>query len=553
VRLDPTFSPTDTDYVWYCASGTNNLTISLSSSGAITSGGSSGSQISLSVSVVNNQAVIIDAPNGTDYWIRCLPSNFPHLTISGNGSATPGYYVTGSYPNAKLGTGSFPMVVNSFGTPVWYLTGIPGPAQDAELLPGTHTIAWANSPAYRLYSLDTDTVSEIAPPVKPFDGHELFTDLSGNHWMISVPVKKGYNLSSIGFPKVHAIKDCVIQELSPQGKLVWEWTASDHISPDEANKLTGAKVHQGVLAADVYHCNSIDVNPLDSNQILVSMRQSGLYLIDKATGDIIWKLGGTSVPPMGGEPVLTITGDPEDGPIGQHDARFEPNGDVSMFDDHTKTTGAARAIEYVINSTNDTATMSWEYMAPSGANVNAMGSLRRYDGDDTTYDYTGNAYDGPVENVIDWGSGAPLSGFTVTDNTGDVLLNVSLPQGTFSNRATLVPLSALDLAELRDSAGTAFPTGEASPPAPTSATPDTVAQGARYVKVILEGSNFETGDLVTSHVGIKIKATFASTTQLDLRVRVDGTAAVGSYDLSVTNPGGLVGKCEDCLSVTAAS
>jgi hypothetical protein len=182
-----------------------------------------------------------------------------------------------------------------------------------------------------------------------------------------------------------------------------------------------------------------------------------------------------------------------------------------------------------------------------------MGSLRRYDVNETTYDYSGNSYQGPVENVIDWGSGAPLPGFTVIDNTGDVLLQVLLPDGTFTNRATLVPLSALSLSELRDSAGTAFPTGTALPPAPTSATPNTVAQGARYVKVVLAGSNFETGDLVTSHAGINIKATFASTTKLDLRVRVAETAAVGSYDLYVTNPGGLTGKCKDCLMVTAAS
>jgi hypothetical protein len=57
--LSPAFSPSDTDYVWYCAGGTNQLTLQLSSDGTITSRGETGSAISLSVSVVNNQGTWI--------------------------------------------------------------------------------------------------------------------------------------------------------------------------------------------------------------------------------------------------------------------------------------------------------------------------------------------------------------------------------------------------------------------------------------------------------------------------------------------------------------
>jgi hypothetical protein len=455
IRQSPSFTPADSDYVWYCSQGTNNLNIELSSTGTISSGDQNGSNLSIPVSVVNNQAVIVVAPGGSQYWFRCLPSTFPRLSVSSAGTAAPGYYITGSFSNRKFGVPGYPMVLNGYGTPVWYLNKIPGSAQDTELLPGTHTIAWANNPAYRLYNLDTETVTKLAPPIKPFDGHELFTDTSGDHWMISYPIKSGFDLSSIGFPKIHKIVDCAIQELNPKGRLIWSWIASDHVSPDEANDLAGDKTNPG--AVDVYHCNSIDVNPLNSNQVLVSMRQAGVFLIDKTTGDILWKLGGTAVPPMGGEPVLKIAGDPEVTIQGQHDARFQPDGDISLYDDHTNLPGAARGIEYSIDRGNDEATMVWEYIAPSGDTSSVMGSVRRYDTNTMPYDEVGSGYLGPNETVIDWGSGAPFAGFTVLDGTNSVLMTVEFPNGIVGNRTQKVSLSALDLTELHDSAGLSYP------------------------------------------------------------------------------------------------
>jgi hypothetical protein len=469
VALTPSWSAADTDYVWYCANGTNDITLDLSSSGTITSGGKSGTKLSIPVSVVNNQAVVLDAPGGTQYWMRCLPSTFPHLTIGGDGKATPGYYLTGAYNNTRIKVAGYPMILNSYGTPVWYLTGVPQPGgQNVELLPGTHTVAWASGDwddaYYNLYNLDADTLTKLNPPVPVPDAHELYTDRSGDHWMISRPVSttdpatgQPWDLSSIGFPTIHAIANCVLQELSPTGKLLWEWKADNYVSPDESTKLASEHEDQGVKAVDVYHCNSIDVNPLHPDNILVSMRNVGVYLIDKLTGKPEWKLGGTSVAPQSGEPQLKILDDPETTISGQHDARFEPDGNISMFDDHTSLSGAARGVQYAIDTKAHTATMDWEYTTPTGDSDASMGSLRRYDADTTTYDQSGSAYTGPVESVIDWGHGAPTTGFVVVGNSGTVLLDVTMPGGVLGNRAEKVPVTALELKELRDSAGTAYP------------------------------------------------------------------------------------------------
>ena len=185
------------------------------------------------------------------------------------------------------------------------------------------------------------------------------------------------------------------------------------------------------------------------------MRNVGVLLIDKATNGIEWKLPSLNVTasPKDNEPVLTVVGDPEGGIIGQHDARFQPDGDVSLFDDHSKTAGAARGIEYNIDLTNDAATMDWEYAAPSGNDAASMGSVRRYDDALNTYDQKPATYAGPQETIVDWGHGVPSAGFTVLGSTNNVLMNLDFPKGKIGNRAVEVPLTALPLQELRDTAG----------------------------------------------------------------------------------------------------
>jgi PKD repeat protein len=163
--LTPSFTAADTDYVWYCSNGTNNVTLKLESMGTITADGQTGGSLSIPLSLVNNQVVVVTAPGGTNYWIRCLPSTFPKFSVRGNSAATPGYYLTGSFQNLTAGVIGYPIVLNSYGTPVWYLNGITGSGEDVELLPGTHTITWTNGYHY-LYNLDTRTVSTLCRPFR---------------------------------------------------------------------------------------------------------------------------------------------------------------------------------------------------------------------------------------------------------------------------------------------------------------------------------------------------------------------------------------------------
>jgi hypothetical protein len=83
VALTPSFNPVDTNYVWCCAQGTNGLVLKVSSAGIVPANGLSRSQLTIPVNVINEPAVTQVAPDGTDYWIQCLPATSPIVSSEG--------------------------------------------------------------------------------------------------------------------------------------------------------------------------------------------------------------------------------------------------------------------------------------------------------------------------------------------------------------------------------------------------------------------------------------------------------------------------------------
>ncbi len=581
IPMTTSFRQQSYDYAMYCQAGTNDIQVSLASAGTISVGNQSGSSLSTGVQVQENQAIVLvspdpDNPTGppTEYWIRCLPHDFPVLQV--NEAATsdpewsPGWYVTGNI-TASSSSGYYAMVLDGDGVPVWYQKDPTG-AGNAEALPDASnpgatpddTIAWApnlgpgvgagiNGDADKLFNLNSGATSQLVAPTYPTDPHELFQDSQGNRWVISTPLKSGVDLSSLqpnasgqtasqasptGDPSNANIVDCVIHEISPQGEPLWTWDAADHIGPDEANTtftqgtqagglwaLDSINVHNywqaqtvpGSYAADIYHCNSISVDPANPDHVLISSRHaSALFLIDKATGNVIWKLGGTPftssdpeskqsppaqyltpMPPAGGDP----SGESPQS-CGQHDAEMVPtsvpdnghnNGgeDVTIYDDHSDCNGAARGVEYAIDTEAGTATIDYQYKQPQGYSVGATGSFQRLPD-------PGGAV-GSGSSLIGWGFSEPLgsaieraavkaagaapfgapevttpfkSGLTEVDSQGNTIFDVRFPDNEVDYRAQKVPADALNINTLRATAGYS---GPLLPPAPTvtSVSPST--------------------------------------------------------------------------------
>jgi hypothetical protein len=203
-------------------------------------------------------------------------------------------------------------------------------------------------------------------------------------------------------------------------------------STDPALLPTEGDAGTTIPAVDVFHCNSID---WDSNgDLLVSMRDlDAVSLVSHETKKVIWKIGGTTYN-KDGAAHITVTGDALGGFFRQHDARFQPGGTVSMYDDQTGKPGPSRGLLLSYDVDAGTAAVAWQYQGTGP--VFSQGSLTIL-------------ADG--SHVIGWGAGVPA--FTEVTLDGVDLLDFTFPDGDQTYRAIKVPASSISLDLLRSSVG----------------------------------------------------------------------------------------------------
>ena len=382
------------------------------------------------------------------YWIRCLPHDFPMLTATPHpevGTPTPGWYLMGN-PFAAPGSASFAMITDANGTPVWYHRGTSGAVAVEPFPDMTVAVSPLSGPGFgtdptqgvTLFHLATSIRESVFAVGSPTDLHEIQSLPNGNRMVLSYPLKTGVDLTGLGSNGPDStIADCLVQEVDPSGALVWEWRGTDHLDPvkESTFPLPVAVGSQNVL--DVFHCNSIDVN--GDGDVLVSARDmNAVFKISRATGKVIWKLGGRPFNLDGGQ-LITVVNDPQQAFSTQHDARFRPNGNISLFDDHGQGTGPARGVEYALDLDASTATVAFQYLGD--ASSGALGSFRRY-------------ADG--SSVIAWGfsSSTGNPAFTEVDASGSPLLEMLWEShGNWAYRAVKVPLETFDHDVLQNAAG----------------------------------------------------------------------------------------------------
>ena len=125
-------------------------------------------------------------------------------------------------------------------------------------------------------------------------------------------------------------------------------------------------------AFDFPHMNAIDVDT-DGHILLSSRNTSEVTKINRDTGEIIWRLGGT-------HNQFTFVNDPLNGPRNQHAIRSVGTNRYTLFDNgNVHSPPVSRAVEYQLNPSNMTATVVWQYPATPTTSLYSfyMGNAQR--------------------------------------------------------------------------------------------------------------------------------------------------------------------------------
>src|SRR5215216_5173057 len=220
------------------------------------------------------------------------------------------------------------------------------------------------------------------------------------------------DLSSVGGPKEGKVLEGIVQEVDIEtGEVLFEWHSLDHVGLDESVEILPENPDE---AFDYFHINSIDVDQ-DSNLIVSARLTSTVYKIDRQSGEVIWRLGGKKSDfEMG----------PETRPRLQHDARRQPDGTITIFDNgDLKIDDQSYGIVLELDEDKMRATLLRKYPQPEGKICGTQGNVQVLPG--------GNVF-------IGWGSNPHFSEFS---REGDLLFNATFPPEVESYRAFRFPWS----------------------------------------------------------------------------------------------------------------
>jgi hypothetical protein len=405
----PSFSPSVLDYAVRCT-GSPTTRIATAGAGAVTIGGRTfKGPTDVAEPLVAGRGVEI-AAGGTTYHLRCLPADFPTYAAS----------VTGQpQANGALVTiGNYSVVFDADGVPVWWYGQQDGNRpNDAKFLDGA-TVAWSDGDLYVVRSLSGTLEATVGGGDVGLDSHDLQRLPNGDFLGIryvttncpAVP-SQCVDLSSWGLSSTASITDCLIVELNPADQVVWQWDTAQHvdIATENANWRS--------LYPDVVHMNSIEYD--GNGGVIFSARHlDAVYRIDMASGDITWKLGGTTTSRS-----LTVVGDHETQLFsGQHDARLLPDGSLTIHDNGSRAVRPPRALRFTVDTGTTTATETEDVADARVPHSGFEGSVEKLPGGDW---------------LADWGG----SDFTTELNeAGQPQLTITYP-GSISYRAADVPVS----------------------------------------------------------------------------------------------------------------
>lgn len=436
--LYPDFDPAISDYVARCDGSSLDMNVVAPANTYVAIDGEEprNGSFTTEVPLQANQAFSFVRSTGASqstHHVRCLPADFPQWTFQRFAAPMQQWYV--------VAVGNYVFALDDRGVPVWWFrdTGRPSDAKyfdDGTFVWGTDRDT--DQARYEVHELDGDKLRDLRTVGTETDAHDIQLLDNGNYLMMSYkPRETTVDLSQYPTgPTDATVLDAELQEIDPDDPTnpAWTWNSKDHVGIDEIGHWWEDFVRDSFVNGgyDIVHINSAEVS---NSAVIISLRHAdGVYKIDRATGEIIWKLGGIQTPES-----LQVLGDPHAShPLaGQHDARILPDGTLTLFENGAHVSDSSpfhrppRAVRYEIDEDAGTATL---LESVSDADVSAAlccGSARRSDSGSW---------------LVGWGGLInPISEFTAA---GVRTFKLNFP-GTWSYRAHPIPQGELSRAALR--------------------------------------------------------------------------------------------------------
>jgi len=185
---------------------------------------------------------------------------------------------------------------------------------------------------YAIYDTSYRSIAEVRPGNGLVGDVHEFRLTSRDTALMTIYHRGHTDLTSVGGPKDGLIWDGIVQEVDiPSRHVLFEWHSFPQIGVQESysnppRKQLGTKS----FPYDYIHLNSIDEEP--NGNLLISGRNThAVYEVSRRTGKVLWRLGGKKTDFRLGPGARFAW---------QHDARRQPDGTVTVFDN-----GAAPAVE----------------------------------------------------------------------------------------------------------------------------------------------------------------------------------------------------------------
>jgi hypothetical protein len=258
-----------------------------------------------------------------------------------------------------------PEILAPSGQLVWFDPLTPGTRAfdlKAQRYRGAPVLTWWQGQVVEGHGQGVDVIesARYVPIATVHAGNGLHADLhdfeitsQGTAWLTAY-APQHWDLRPYGGPRNGLIDDGVVQEIDIKtGLVMYEWHAIGHVGISDTYKRI-PRMPTTVL--DFFHLNSIDPRP--NGELLISSRNTwATYLISKATGRVVWRLGGKKSSFRLGPGVRFAW---------QHDALMRADGTISLFDNEAAPAEAtqSRVLDIAVDAGAHSATLVHQLTYP---------------------------------------------------------------------------------------------------------------------------------------------------------------------------------------------